>query len=215
MSRPPDEDTETPLLRQANEGLRSPGSAACPDADELAALAVGQTANRERIADHVVSCRQCGADYRILLELHKEASPPLRPRASALAWLAVASVVLAAAAGALLVLRAGRGAGGEEAIRGTAAGRIAISVVPAAGATLGEPPARLAWPGQKSAEGYRVKLFGASGETLWESERISTPSIDIPPAALSFGSGRSYFWTVEVETPLEKARLGPFWFTLR
>ena len=215
MSRPLDEDGETQLLRQAHEGLRSPGSAACPDAEDLAALAIGETANRERIADHVVSCRRCGANYRILLDLHKEASPPLRPRVSALAWIAVASVALAAAAGVLLFLRAGRGTGGEEAIRGTAASRIALSVVPAAGATLGEPPTRLAWPGQKSAEGYRVKLFGASGETLWESERVSRPSIDIPHAALSFEKGRRYFWTVEVETPLEKTRLGPFWFTLR
>ena len=215
MPSPLDDDRETTLLRQAYNRLRSPGSVACPDAQDLTALAIGETADRERIADHIVSCRQCGADYRILLDLHEEASAPLRSRTSARAWIAVAAVALAAAAGALLFLRAGRGAGDGEAIRGSAASQIAAPVVPAAGATLAKPPARLTWPGQGSAEGYRVKLFGASGEKLWESERVSRPSIDLPLAALSFENGRRYFWTVEVETPLEKTRLGPFWFTLR
>ena len=112
------------------------------------------------------------------------------------------------AAAGLLLLRMPR----EQSTERGAAAR-AAGVAPSDASALAEPPARFDWPAQPQAEGYRLRLFRDSGDALWESDRITAPGVEVPPERrASIEGGRSYYWVVEVEGPLEKARLGPFTF---
>jgi hypothetical protein len=201
-----------PALRQSYRELQGEGSSQCPDAETLAALAIGESVpEKERVADHVVSCRRCAADYQILARTHARSKAEVG-RSGKMVRLGIsAAAVLIAALGGVALWRSYRPL---EALRGgaTQTGELAS---PPAGSTLAAPPAGLRWPSRSGAEGYRVRLFAASGQTLWESDRLATPSADLPEAVRQrLAAGQNYFWTVEVEMPLEKARLGPFSFTI-
>lgn len=202
------------MLARAYRELQIPGSDQCPDADALAALAVGETptGEREGLADHVVSCRRCSESYQILTRTHERASRQgSGARSLHLGWIAAAAIALVAAGG-LIVFRSARR---EEALRGSSR-ETPVSVAPADGAALANPPAVFRWPPQPHAEGYRVKLFASNGDTLWEEDAGAAHRLEVPEAAKSgLRHGQSYFWTVEVQMPLEKQRLGPFSFTLR
>src|SRR5262249_5752198 len=183
-----------------------------PSDDTLAAFVLGDLSgeDRSRCADHIPSCRACTADYRALAEVHAQTSAALRPRDGwRAAWVAAAVVALAVG-GALIVVRSGRR---EEAFRETPPA--AASVEPADGATLAHAPSALHWPVQRDAEGYRVKLFGPSGDAIWEMDAQKADRIEVPEAVRSrLEPGRSYFWNVEVRLPLERQRLGPYTFTI-
>ena len=121
------------------------------------------------------------------------------------------------AAGGLLFRSAREGASRSDGVsRGATAGEAREGIVPRTAEALSNAPDRFTWTPQESAEGYRVKLFDASGQMLWESERVSKPSVGAPPLVRArLKNGQSYFWVVEVEQPFEKRRLGPFPFSLR
>ncbi len=213
-------DPETARLQKAYRELQTPGSAECPKTEDLAGMALGEIAGepRSHIADHIVACRKCSEDYRILLDTHAEASSRL-PGARSRLWrrTALAAGVALALAGTVLVVRTLRGPleSPEGAVR-SAGPRVETSVAPQSGATLSTGPAEFAWPAQKDAEAYRLKLFTSSGDTLWESQPLRQPTAELPLDRRSLlKTGRSYFWVVEVEMPLGKERLGPFSFTLR
>ena len=212
MSPRPREPEDT-LLARAYRELQIPGSDQCPDADALAALAVGETptGEREGLADHVVSCRRCSESYRSGAD--SRAGVPTRAGARSWhpGWIAAAAIALVAAGGVIVFRSARR----EEALRGS--GReTAGSVAPADGAALANPPAVFRWPPQPQAEGYRVKLFASNGDTVWEGDAGAVHRLEVPEAAKSrLRPGQSHFWTVEVQMPLETQRLGPFSFTLR
>jgi hypothetical protein len=88
-------------------------------------------------------------------------------------------------------------------------------VIPESGAELASPPTEFAWPPQPGAEAYRVQLFDASGAVVWRSERLAQARFDLPLKERGrLERDRVYFWTVEVEGPLDKRRLGPFTFRL-
>jgi hypothetical protein len=200
-------------LTDAYRRIQEPGSPACPTPESLTDLALGATLGEERarLADHVVSCRRCSEGVQILLATNREARRELgAARSGRLRWLALAAAtVLAVLAGGLLVLR--QRAGVESADRGAAAQ--AASVIPLDASALVDAPARFEWPAVPQAEGYRVKLFRDSGDALWESDRVTAPHVEIPTERrASIEGGRSYYWVVEVEGPLEKSRLGPFTF---
>jgi hypothetical protein len=165
---------------------------------------------REKFADHIVSCRRCGPDYQILLRTHAHSQAALsQGRMSRPVWITAAAVLIAAA-GAILIWQSRRP---SEALRGVPPPQL---VSPPRGSRLASPPGALAWPTQTGADGYRVRLFDASGQTLWESGRLAAPTAELPEAARErLAAGQSYFWSVEVEMPLEKTRLGPFSFTIR
>ena len=199
-------------LSDAYRRAQEPGSPDCPAPDILTDLALGTMAGEERarIADHVVTCRRCSEDVQILLATNREARRELDAPSGRRRWLAVAAaVVLAVLAGGLLVLR--QRAGMESADRG--ARTQATGEIPPDASALADAPARFEWPAAPQAEGYRFRLFRDSGDALWESDRVTAPHVEIPPERrASMESGRSYYWVVEVEGPLEKARLGPFTF---
>ncbi len=201
---PPDDD-----LRSAYASLpRQAGP--CPAPEELAAVATGELTEpeRTRLADHVVACARCAADWRILSETHRDLSPQ---RGARLRWfaLAAAAVIALAGAGALILLRSERR---DDAFRGTAVAP--ASVEPAEGATLASPPSALHWPAQRDAEGYRVKLFASSGDAVWDADAGNLDRIAVPEAVRSRLQPGRYFWTVEVRLPLERQRLGPYPFTI-
>jgi hypothetical protein len=190
-------------------GSREEGTgraAACPGAEALAALAVGEgdAAVRLALADHVGACASCAADFRLLRELHAEASPRARP--SRRAWLVGAAAAAVAAVALTPLLLRDR----DDRVRGQGA-----QTRPADGERLGEPPETLAWPAQPGATGYRVKLFRGDASPLWESE-ATAPVATLPPEVREgLRTGGSWYWTVEALGPVQRRRLGPFWFELR
>ena len=208
----PTRDLLESALRESYRRLQSEGTAACPTSETLAALAIGEPVpEREEIADHIVSCRRCGPDYQILLRTHAHSQAALgRSRIRLPVWISAAAA-LVAAAGGILLWQSHRPA---EALRGVAPSTQIVS--PPWGAHLAGPPATLAWPPQAGAESYRVRLFDATGQTLWESERLAAPTAELSEAVRGrLAAGQNYFWSVEVQMPLEKSRLGPFSFTIR
>jgi len=164
------------------------------------------------LADHVIACRHCSDAYRILARTHEETRQA--PGASRLAWRAAAAAAIALLAiTGVLLLRSNRPVPGD-AVRGVAA--TSSAVVPGDGAMLGEPPAELRWPARPAAEGYRVRLFDSAGSAVFEADAGTAQRLALPDAVRSrVRAGGSYFWTVEVRTPNERQRLGPFSFTLR
>jgi hypothetical protein len=205
--RPPSVPEETALSRDYRE-LQTPGSDRCPDPEALAALALNETppGQRESLADHIVACRRCSESYQILARTHQEIRAV---RSASRTWIAAAALVLLAA-GAVVVWQSARR---DEVYRGSR--RSPASVVPADGASSVAAPAVLRWPAQPQAEAYRVKLFAADGQALWQSDVITSNQAPVPESVRSrLQAGKSYFWSVEVRMPLETQRLGPFSFTL-
>ena len=184
----------------------------CPGDDALAALAVGDLSAEERVrvADHVAGCVRCSGDYRLLAEVHREAQAA-RPRRSPGPWLSIAAAaVVAVAVG--VALRVGPSTPATDHLRGADPAR---AVTPAPDAKLAAPPAELAWGAEAGAVRYRVRLFDARAERVWESEPSPAASQPLPPEVRArLTPGSSYFWVVDVEGPGPGRRLGPFWFQL-
>jgi hypothetical protein len=78
---------------------------------------------------------------------------------------------------------------------------------------LSAPPDELAWPPPAGASSYRVRLYRADGDLLWESADLAEPRLDLSSQALDrLAAGHAYFWTVEARGEGLPSRLGPFWF---
>ena len=207
----------------------------CPTAETIASMARGElgAADRLRALEHLAVCSSCALDTRLALEAAPWSAELLRriggrsenvtPVERASAWrgrsrfaprLALAaSLLVALAAGVWLVrvastLDATRDA---EALRGSDEEHVA----PRPGSELDAPPARLAWPPQPGASGYRVTLFDARALRIWESPSIGEPQLMLPPEALDeLHAGEEYLWLVEVEGPASRRELGPYGFRL-
>jgi hypothetical protein len=161
---------------------------------------------RQALADHVATCASCAADFRLLRELHAEASRDAAAgRPSRRVWLAAAAAALAAVALLPLLLREP-----ADQVRGTA-----NEVRPADGAVLERAPEVLAWPAEPGARAYRVRLFQADATPLWDSGEVAGPPVRLPAEQLAgMRAGGSWYWTVEALGPVQRRRLGPFWFQL-
>ena len=68
------DDLDLESWRQAYRDLQSRGSPSCPSDEHLIAFVLHEDlgAERERLADHVVSCRRCTALYQVLLRVHRD-----------------------------------------------------------------------------------------------------------------------------------------------
>jgi hypothetical protein len=208
MSKPPRSVPEEAALSRDYRELQTPGTDQCPSLEELASLALRETpaGQRESLADHIVACRRCSESYQILARTHQEIAGA-RPARSP--WIAAAALALLAAGGVVLWRSARR----EDVYRGSA--RQSPVVVPADGASSIAAPNVLRWAVQPQAESYRVKLFAADGQALWQSDVVAVNQARVPEDVRSrLGAGKSYFWSVEVRMPLETQRLGPFSFTV-
>jgi hypothetical protein len=209
---PEDGGQDTGAWRRAYRSTLAPPSG-CPEDEVLAALVLDELQGEERlrVADHLTGCARCPERYRLLAELHQEARPAAhRPWRRGL-WLTAAAAAAVIAAGA--VVRLGWPDRPADELRGPEAAR---SIAPAPDAVLTAPPAELAWAAEPGAEGYRVRLFDARAERLWEGERTASTSQLLPAEVQRrLTPGAAYFWVVEVEGPADRRRLGPFWFQLK
>jgi len=182
----------------------------CPSPEELAALAIGDApeAERARLADHVVACARCAADWRILSETHRESAP--QP-ARGIRWLPIAAAAAVLAIVGFLVFRAVPER--SEAVRGRATATEG-AVVPKAGSRLDVAPREFSWTPPAGATSQRFRLFDASGKRVWESEPLTEAKTALPDAVGAKLTDGSYFWTVDVETAAGAEKLGPFPFDL-
>jgi hypothetical protein len=203
-----------------DERVPSPAAGrACPDAEALAALALGEGAPEARaaLADHVVTCSSCAADFRLLRALHAEASPEM-PEASVAGpagaprklprrrWVlgAAAAALVAAGLGPLLLQKSGDRVRGPD-----------VAVQPGNGAVLDAPPPELAWPAEPNARAYRVRLFRADSTPAWDSGEIPVTTAALPAGVReSMRPGDSFYWTVQADGPVRQPRIGPFWFQI-
>jgi hypothetical protein len=176
----------------------------------LTALATGELteAERARLADHVVGCTRCAADWRILSETHRGLSPQSGGR---LRWFGLAAAAAMIAVVSLLFLRAP--APRREALRGKIPGD-EVAASPKAGSRLEAAPREFAWQPPAGAANQRFRLFEASGKRVWESEPLSDAKTTLPEAVAEALPDGTYFWTVEVETAAGAEKLGPFPFDL-
>jgi hypothetical protein len=209
------EDSELEGWREVYRGSLPDLTAECPGDETLAELAVGEIddARRREIADHVVCCPRCAEDFRLLLELQREAPMPVASRRWPVwAWVAAAAVVVLA----LWIAPSRVGDPGRPQTTPTDRARgVTQAVEPADRAELPAPPELLRWPAEAGATGYRVRLHAASADPIWESERFESPEAPLPAEIRTrFEAGRAYFWTVEVEGPAATRKLGPYWFRM-
>ncbi len=190
------------------------GSESCPDDEILAALALGELSAEERqgLADHVVTCRRCAASLETLLGLEDEVR---RGRAALRPWRLVplvAAASLVAGLGIAVTWRALRAPDGD-ALRSTAS---ETEASPAGDVLLAAAPTELRWTAQPGASGYRVRLFDARGEPLWEEAFAGGVTAALPAEVRSqVPPGNAFFWVVEVEGLVAETRLGPYWFRVR
>ena len=215
------EDSLRELYQQATAGADREG---CPSRDQLAALAAGGAAGRDRgrILDHVASCNRCAREVQALRRLEprpREVANELEPGAGVPrpaarfrrrhGLLAAGLVAVALGGTTLLNPRSPAPAAGVVRSAAEAAAR------PAPDSRLEAAPAELSWPPQQGATGYRVRLFDAGAQVLWDGEPVAAPAWQLPPAAReNLLPGRSYFWTVDIEGSVRRRSLGPFWFHL-
>lgn len=209
------ESPEARAWRAAYQDGMQTGGEGCPDEEALAALVLAElgAARREAVAAHVAGCRRCARGYRTLRALHAEAR---RERVRRPGRVAAAAAGLAAVLAVALVWlpRTPAPAGPDPAVRRDAAPE--LSVHPADGAVLAEPPERLAWPPQPGATGYSARLYDASAEPLWEGPWTRAAEVELPAEARErMLPGAAYFWVVAVDGPAVPRRLGPCWFELR
>lgn len=192
----------------------------CPSAEVLSRLATGDLADPERseLLDHVAGCADCAVELRMAKEVASWSeeslsdagdSPQAEPASDAgpvsrFPWWIPAAVaaLLAVAIGLGLILPTWTT--DEARVRGEI-----TAVKPAEGADLTEPPARLQWPAQPGAEGYRVTILDDQGQTLWQGPWSDEPFVrPIWPGAVQ----GTYLWTVDVRGSVSRQKLGPYVF---
>ena len=95
----------------------------------------------------------------------------------------------------------------------TVRGTTVEDVIPAHRDTIAEAPRQFQWPAQTGATGYRVTLRDANADSVWSGDFVTDSTVVVPDVIRAgLNSGTTYLWTVDVEGPVEKAVLGPYWF---
>jgi hypothetical protein len=201
---PPDDDLRAAYASMPRE------AGPCPSPETLAELAIGEVpeAERARLADHIVACARCAADWRILSETHRESSPE---RGARIRWFPIAAAAAVLAVVGFLVFRP------TPPRAETARGRPAAlegAIAPKPGDRLDAPPRDFVWTPPAGTSSARVRLFDASGRREWESEALKESKTTLPDAVGAALADGSYFWTVDVETATGAEKLGPFPFDL-
>jgi len=192
-------------LLAAPRGPRS----ACPPADTLARAAAGplDTAERERVLDHVVRCADCAEELRAVLPLEAWAAAaaprlPRRERRPAAArrrpprWTAWAAAAALAAAASALLWRAE----GPAVLR---ARRVALphSLLPE-GAALARGACRLRWSDAGGGARYAVSVLSKDLRPLAAADGLERPEYVVPaPALQSVPEGAEIVWSVEARWP--------------
>jgi anti-sigma factor RsiW len=167
------------------------------DSDEVAAYVDGALSGdvRARIEDHLGSCADCRVEVAQVSRIVGTLPPPR--------WIGSSVWIGAAAAVAALLLALPRtahtpvgSAHREAAVTTTVAPR------PVAPRGAVESATTLVWSAVPYADGYRVRLFDATGTVIWESEGADT--VAQLPVSIATRSGRPYYWKVEARTGFDR-----------
>ncbi len=166
--------------------------------------------------DHITACPECASTFRGLAMLSREAHEFdksalgmragtesqnvgfRRSRSHRPSRLFLGSLLATAAALLIFIaLPVNRPKENNEPDRITDALRARPESQPIPAAPVGpvsEPPVAFSWEGVPGASRYRVELFSAEAEPLWQSGLVETTSLDFP-ADLALEPGR-YYWQV-------------------
>lgn len=181
---------------------------------ELVELVTGAVddATRARMVDRIVSDPESAERYRLLQDLHREASAsedtPRRRIMPRWALGLAAGLVIAFGGLGVWQLR-------DQPISVTrsAADREAS---PAQGAVLGAAPESLEWPAPAGARSFELHLMDATAETVWRRAGLDQPRCELPSEVREhLDEGGDYLWTVAVDGRTQRRELGPYWFTVR
>ncbi|MBZ0114132.1 MAG: hypothetical protein K8J08_16840 [Thermoanaerobaculia bacterium] len=198
----------------------------CCDDEALVRGVLGEMAldERTRLADHLVTCRECAVRYRLAAELHAIVEVSDRPTAApvrAIRWGAVAALALALLAVAFAVrLWIPDSATLEPRSVDVVRGPSSAILMPPDGAVLRVAPETLVWPAPSVGD-YRVRLFDHQAEPIWETivevgGEEENGTVDLPAAVRGrLQSGAAYFWVIDGLGGAAGLRHGPSWFELQ
>lgn len=218
--RPPAKDAEGPPLSARDQALselyrhgtrRDEPSEGCLTPEEVYAAAVGSDpTTRGRATDHAGRCSTCAEDLRLALQLRPVAGESAavpggssttsreRPTPVRTPWLRLAAALVIGGGLALVALRITRAPEGPSPLRGEVSSLWA-STAPPDGALLDRAPSRLFWPARPDASGYTVALFDDESTPIWESPRLASPGVELPPEVVSrLSAGGTFLWRVTV-----------------
>lgn len=177
-----------------------------------------------RVAAHLATCADCAEEHEAARGMEpwaKRAAETIRPPASRVVpfpsrfWrpaAVAASLVLVAAIGWRVVLER---PDSPPVDRGSSIATANAS--PPDGATLTEPPRRLAWKDGGPAEAHQILLLDAEATPLWEGPRTPEPGVEVPADVRGrLQAGETYYWRGVAfqgldrrESPLFRFRLEP------
>jgi CHAT domain-containing protein len=194
-------------LRRVVQGIQAVvGTDLAGDLDEiaLARFVDGVALPSEREADilHLAGCGRCRRQLASLIEVLADPGVAaevrslerLRDRPGARRRFLAGAGLIAAAAAVLVLVRPDRGGHDTDLHRGPT---ITASAAPTPLSPIGEVPAatQLSWTAVPGAERYRVRLFDASGKSLYETQVADT--VMALPDSVVLAPGRLYLWRVE------------------
>ena len=174
----------------------------CFDADTIAALADGALSSdaRPHALRHLAGCPYCRravasvagaiADGPVTHEIEI-----VEGRAHRWRRVLRLGVPLAAAAIVLVLLRSPANDGGGPHRGGQGPG---VGPTPISPRGSVETAQRLHWTSVSGSDRYRVTLFGAQGNVLYEAEVVDT--VVALPDSVRFTAGQPYLWKVEART---------------
>jgi anti-sigma factor RsiW len=167
------------------------------ESDEVAAYVDGSVSEdaRVRIENHLGSCADCRAEVAQVSRIVGTLPPPR--------WVGASVWVGAAAAVAAVLLALPRTADTPASPEHREAA-VTTTVAPRPVAPKGavESAKTLVWSAVPYADGYRVRLFDATGTVVWESEVVDT--VAQLPVSIATRSGRPYYWKVEARTGFDR-----------
>lgn len=176
----------------------------CLDEDLIAALAEGSldAPARAEAVRHLAACPRCRRAVASVAQALADRSVAREARAAGTGWRRAFRIALpAAAAAALLVLVWSRPAddGGTRHRAPPDAGAAPVLVAPV-GAVAQAPV--LVWTPVAGAHRYRVTLFDAQGQVLYETQLGDT--VATVPDSIVLAPGRPYLWKVEARTGFDR-----------
>jgi hypothetical protein len=173
----------------------------CLEAETIGALADGtlEPEPRARALQHVATCVFCRRAVASVAEAlaHGPVTHEIEiveGRAGRRGKVLRITVPLAAAATLLLLLRSPVD-NGSPVHRGGGGGTGPIPLGPIGAVANAHT---LAWTGMVGADQYRVALFGAQGDVLYETQ-VSDTTVAVPDS-IQLVAGRLYLWKVEART---------------
>ncbi|MGI9328876.1 MAG: hypothetical protein ACR2PZ_26910 [Pseudomonadales bacterium] len=208
------DDRELAAYRDAYGHILKNNAEQGPSDDELAALVTGELDDdaRDRIARQMLSSQQAIEKHKILQELHQQAAkrrplPQKWPRVAGIA----ATLVVAFSVWQFLPpesqVTTQRGDKLES------IGQTASS--PSGNVALEAAPTAYQWRAEPGAHRYRVQVFDAAAQQLWQSDWTTGTQLPAPTdGELSFPYDKRYFWVVEIDGSAARRSLGPYWFRI-